>query len=182
MILMKKLLFGVLLLAGFGTRPALAQRHVKHMAAWGAHVGCSETGTYYEASYTSLLTNRLALRTSGLRETGTLAGRGRYESYAGRVLLSPQLFRVGEVAYVHLLLGGGAGYERTNRNGSGELAAGAPAPQRFTYGPQAGMEADCFLGNRLSLVVTATKGYLFNQPLIDQWPGYASAGLRYHFR
>ena len=171
-----------LLLAGAGSAPALAQRHIKHLAAWGAHASRSETGTYYEASYTSMLTNRLALRGSGLRETGTLTGRGQYESYAGRVLLAPQLFRVGEFAYVHLLLGGGAGYERTNLNGTGELGAGAMAPQRFTYGPQAGLEADFFLGNRLSLVATATKGYLFNNPLIDQWPGHASGGLRYHFR
>ncbi|GAA4493004.1 hypothetical protein GCM10023172_00970 [Hymenobacter ginsengisoli] len=179
---MKKLLLVALLLDGAGAAPALAQRHVKHMAAWGAHVGRSETGTYYEASYTSLLTNRLALRGSGLRETGTLAGRGQYERYAGRVLLAPQLLRVGEVAYVHLLLGGGAGYEHTNLNGTGEQAAGAQTPQRFTYGPQAGLEADFFLGNRLSLVATATKGYLFNNPLIEQWLGHAGIGLRYHFR
>ncbi|QKG59085.1 hypothetical protein GKZ68_20605 (plasmid) [Hymenobacter sp. BRD128] len=89
------------------------------------------------------------------------------------MLLAPQLFHVGEFAYVHLLLGGGAGFEQTNRDGTGELTAGAKAPQRFTYGPQAGAEADFFLGNRVSLVATATKGYLFNNPLIDQWPGLA---------
>ena len=101
---------------------------------------------------------------------------------AGRVLLAPQLFRLGEVAYVHLLLGAGAGYERTGENNTGELPTDAKQPQRFTYGPQAGAEVDVFLGNRFSLVGTATKAYLFNNTLIDQWPGYASAGLRYHFR
>jgi hypothetical protein len=179
---MKNLLLVALLLAGAGAAPAFAQRHVQHIASWGAHLGRSEKGDFYELSYTSMLTNRLALRVSGLRDAGTLSGRGEYASYVGRVLLAPQLFRLGEVAYVHLLLGAGAGYERTGENGIGELAPDAKEPQRFTYGPQAGAEVDCFLGNRLSLVATATKGYLFNTPLIDQWPGYASAGLRYHFR
>lgn len=179
---MKNFLLVALLLAGAGAVPASAQRHVQHMASWGAHRGRSEQGTYYELSYTSMLTNRLALRASGLRETGTLSGRGDYASYAGRVLLAPQLFRLGEVVYVHLLLGAGAGYERTGEHGTGEPAADVQQPQRFTYGPQAGAEADVFLGNRFSLVATATKGYLFNNPLLDQWPGYASAGLRYHFR
>jgi hypothetical protein len=179
---MKNLLLVALLLAGAGAVPASAQRHVKHIASWGAHLGRSEKGDFYELSYTSMLTNRLALRVSGLHDAGNLSGRGEYVSYVGRVLLAPQLFRLGEVAYVHLLLGAGAGYERTVENATSEPAPDAKEPQRFTYGPQAGVEVDCFLGNRLSLVATATKGYLFNNPLIDQWPGYASAGLRYHFR
>ena len=178
---MKKPLLVALLLTGTGAVPALAQRHVQHISSWGAHLGRSEKGTYYELSYTSMLTNRLALRASGLRETGRLSGRGHYSSYAGRVLLSPQLFRLGEVAYVHLLLGAGAGYERTGEHAPARPADARP-PQRFTYGPQAGAEVDCFLSNRLSLVATATKAYLFNDPLLDQWPGYAGAGLRYHFR
>lgn len=179
---MKHLLLVALLMAGAGALPASAQRHVQHIASWGAHLGRSEKGDYYELSYTSMLTNRLALRASALRDAGNLTGRGEYSSYVGRVLLAPQLFRLGEVAYVHLLLGAAAGYERTGENGTGEPLADAREPQRFTYGPQAGAEVDCFLGNRLSLVATATKGYLLNNPLIDQWPGYASAGLRYHFR
>ena len=174
---MKNLLLVALLLAGAGAVPAFAQRHVQHITSWGAHLGRSEKGDYYELSYTSMLTNRLALRASGLRDAGNLAG-GEYSSYVGRVLLAPQLFRLGEVAYVHLLLGAGAGYERTGENGTGELPADAREPQRFTYGPQVGAEVDVFLGNRFSLVATATKGYLFNNPLIDQWPGYAGAGLR----
>jgi hypothetical protein len=129
-----------------------------------------------------MLTNRLALRTSALRDAGTLPRGGEYSSYQGRVLLAPQLFRIGEFAYVHLLVGAGAGYERTNENGTGELAEGAKRPQRFTYGPHAGAEVDFFLGNRFSLVATGTKGYLFNDSRIDEWPGNASAGLRYHFR
>jgi len=179
---MKKLLLVLLLMAGTGILPASAQRHVKHIASWGAHVGRSETGDYYELSYTPMLTNRLALRLSGGYETGNLATRGEYSIYQGRVFLSPQLFRLGEFVYVHLLLGAGAGYEWTNQNGTGELATGTKEPQRFTYGPQVGAEADFFLGNRLSLVATGTKGYLLNNPLIDQWPGMASVGLRYHFR
>ncbi|MCB2380345.1 hypothetical protein LGH70_22325 [Hymenobacter sp. BT635] len=179
---MKNLVLVALLLAGAGAVPASAQRHVKHISSWGAHLGRSEKGDYYELSYTSMLTNHLALRAGALRDAGNLGGRGEYSSYAGRVLLAPQLFRLGEVAYVHLLLGATAGYERTHENGTGELLVDAREPQRFTYGPQAGAEVDCFLGNRFSLVATATKGYLLNNPIIDQWPGYASAGLRYHFR
>lgn len=179
---MKKLLLVVLLLAGVGILPASAQRHVKHLASWGAHLGRSETGDYYELSYTPMLTNHLALRLSGGYEHGTLTTRGEYSVYQGRILLSPQLFRLGEVAYAHLLVGAGAGYEWTNQNGTGEMISSAKEPQRFTYGPQVGAEVDFFLGNRLSLVATGTKGYLFNNPLVDQWPGLASIGLRYHFR
>ena len=62
---MKKLLLVALALAGAGTSPALAQRHVKHISSWGAHLGRSEKGDYYELSYTSMLTNQLALRPSG---------------------------------------------------------------------------------------------------------------------
>ncbi len=162
--------------------PASAQRHVKHIASWGAHIGRSETGNYYELSYTPMLTDRLALRLSGGYEHGTLTTRGEYSVYLGRVLLSPQLFHLGEAVYVHLLVGAGAGYESTNQKNTGELATGSAEPQRFTYGPQAGLEADFFLGNRLSWVATGTKGYLFNNPLIDHWPLLASIGLRYHFR
>ncbi|TGE14974.1 hypothetical protein E5J99_13785 [Hymenobacter elongatus] len=133
-------------------------------------------------SYTPMLTNRLALRLSGGYENGHQTSRGEYSVYQGQVLLSPQLFHLGEVAYFHLLVGAGAGFEWTNQNGSGELVAGSSEPQRFTYGPQAGLEADFFLGNRLSLVATGTKGYLFNNSLIDHWPSLASVGLRYHFR
>ncbi|MCR5890568.1 hypothetical protein LRS06_22845 [Hymenobacter sp. J193] len=86
---MKKLLLMVLLTAGVGILPASAQRHVKHLASWGAHVGRSETGDYYELSYTPMLTNRLALRLSGGYEHGTLPARGEYSVYQGRVLLSP---------------------------------------------------------------------------------------------
>ena len=179
---MKKLLLVVLLLAGAGILPASAQRHVKHISSWGAHVGRSEKGDYYELSYTAMLSNRLALRLSGGYENGNLATAGEYSVYQGRVFLSPQLFQLGEFAYFHLLLGAGAGYEWTNQNGTGELAIGTKEPQRFTYGPQAGLEADFFLANRLSLVATGTKAYLFNNPLVDQWPGMASVGLRYHFR
>jgi hypothetical protein len=180
---MKKLLSVALLLAGAGSMPALAQRHVKHIASWGAHIGRSEQGNYYELSYTPMLTNRLALRISALREDGNLGGAaGKYAAYQSRILLAPQLFRLGEIVYVHLLFGAGGQYERTNEHGSGNIAPDAKKLQRFTYGPQAGAEADIFLGNRVSLVATGTKGYQFNNSLIDQWPGMASIGLRYHFR
>lgn len=178
---MKKLLLVALLTAGAGAAPALAQRHIKGTAAWGAHVGRSEKGSFYELSYTPLLTNRLGLRFSGLREAGTLGRQGDYSAYQGRVLLAPQLFRLGEVVYVHLLVGAAGQYERTARQRTGELPLDGSTPQRFTYGPQAGAEIDWFLGNRLSLVATGTKGYLLNTSLVDEWPGYLSAGLRYHF-
>ncbi len=69
---MKKLLLVVLLLAGVGILPASAQRHVKHLASWGAHLGRSETGNYYELSYMPMLTNHLALRLSGAMSTAPL--------------------------------------------------------------------------------------------------------------
>jgi len=170
-------------MAGAGVSPALAQRHVKGISAWGAHIGSSEKGRYFELSYSSMLTNRLGLRLSGLRENGYLGNKaGDYAAYQARVLVAPQLFQIGEVVYVHLLFGAGGQYERTNRGGTGELAPNASKPQRVSFGPQAGAEADVFLSNRLSLVATGTKGYQITKSYIDQWPGYLSAGVRYHFR
>lgn len=177
---MKKLLW-LLLLAGAGSRPALAQRHIKHISTWSAQVGRSEQGHYYELGFSSFLTNRTALRVSGLYERGALNTVDNYSSYGGRLFIAPQLLHLGEFAYVHLLVGLAGNYEfggeQPTRDG-----LGTERNQRFTYGPQAGAEADFFLGNRVSVVATATKGYLFNNPLIDRWPGYAGVGLRYHFR
>ena len=177
---MQKILW-LLLLAGAGSRPALAQRHIKHISTLSAQVGRSGQGHYYELGFSSFLTNRTALRVSGLYERGSLDAAGNYSSYGGRVFIAPQLLHLGEFAYVHLLLGGAGNYEfggeQPTRDG-----LGTERRQRFTYGPQAGAEADFFLGNRVSVVATATKGYLFNNPLVDSWPGYAGAGLRYHFR
>lgn len=179
---MRKLLLVALVTVSAGLSPALSQRHVKRISAWGAHLGRSEQGQYYELSFSSLLTNRLGLRVSGLREDGNLGKKaGDYAVYQGRVLLAPQLFQIGEVVYVHLLLGAGGQYEQTNQGRTGELAPNASQPQRFSFGPQAGAEADVFLGNRLSLVATGTKGYQIDPSLIDPWPGYLSAGFRYHF-
>ncbi|MGI4741313.1 MAG: hypothetical protein ACRYG7_39610 [Janthinobacterium lividum] len=177
---MKKLLL-LLLLAGAATRPALAQRHVQHISTWSAQVGRSEQGHYYELGYSTFLTDRTALRISGLYEKGTLGALGNYSSYGGRLFIAPQLLHLGEFAYVHLLLGGAGNYELGGEQPTSD-GLSTERRQRFTYGPQAGAEADFFLGNRVSLVATATKSYLLNNPLLDRWPGYAGAGLRYHFR
>lgn len=177
---MKKLIW-LLLLAGAGSRPALAQRHIKHISTLSAQVGRSEQGHYYELGFSSYLTNRTALRVSGLYERGSLGTAGNYSSYGGRLFIAPQLLHLGEFAYVHLLLGLAGNYEFGDEQPASD-GLGTERSQRFTYGPQAGAEADFFLGNRVSVVATATKGYLFNNPLIDRWPGYAGVGLRYHFR
>lgn len=182
---MKKLLL-LLLLTGAAARPALAQRHIKHISTWSAQVGRSEQGHYYELGYSTFLTNRTALRLSGLYERGLyerglLGAAGNYLSYGGRVFVAPQLLQLGEFAYMHLLLGGAGNYELGGKQPTSD-GLGTERRQRFTYGPQAGAEVDFFLGNRVSIAATATKGYLFNNPLIDRWPGYAGVGLRYHFR
>lgn len=177
---MKKLLW-LLLLTGVGTHPALAQRHIKHISTWSAQVGRTEQGHYYELGFSSFLTNRTALRVGGLYESPPLGAVGNYSSYGARVFIAPQLLHLGEFAYVHLLLGLAGNYEFGGEQPTSD-GLGTERRQRFTYGPQAGAEADFFLGNRVSVVATATKGYLFNNPLIDRWPGYAGLGLRYHFR
>ena len=177
---MKNLLL-LLLLTCASARPALAQRHIKHISTWSAQVGRSEQGHYYELGFSTFLTNRTALRIGGLYERGSLGTEGNYSAYGGRVLIAPQLLHLGEFAYVHLLLGGAGNYELGGEQPTSD-GLGTERRQRFTYGPQAGAEADFFLGNRVSIVATATKGYLFSNPLIDRWPGYAGVGLRYHFR
>ncbi|KAA3435961.1 hypothetical protein [Rufibacter hautae] len=173
---MKKALLSLLLFIGLGTlSPALAQRHVKHISAWGVHYGRTEMGKFYEGSYINYLTDKLSVRVSGLREFGDLEV-GEYSAFSGRGFLAPQLFRIGEFAYFHLLLGGAASYERTGEGSNSDRR------ERFTYGPQAGAEVDFFFGNRISLVATGIKGKMFNKTHLDEWPGFISLGLRYHFR
>jgi hypothetical protein len=179
---MKKALLIILLGVGLAPFSAVfAQRHVKHIAAWGAHLGWTEQGAIYEISYTNYLSNKLSLRISVLREHGKLAATGDYLVFSSRLFIAPELFRIGEIAYFHLLLGGGGSFERTNwplevsENNN-------PLRTRFTYGPQAGAEVDIFFGNRISFVVSGTKGKIFNNSNVDEWPGYAALGLRYHFR
>lgn len=179
---MKKALLSLLLLIGIGTlSPALAQRHVRHISAWSAHYGRTEKGKFYEGSYLNYLTDKLSVRASGLREFGDQEGRGKYAAFSVRGFLAPQFFRIGEFAYFHLLLGGAASYERTGEDSGGE-GSNSGRRERFTYGPQAGAEVDFFFGNRISLVATGIKGKTFNKTHLDEWPGFVSLGLRYHFR
>ncbi|WP_181307954.1 hypothetical protein [Rufibacter sp. XAAS-G3-1] len=179
---MKKALLSLLIFIGIGSfSPVLAQRHVRHISAWGAHYGRTEKGKFYEGSYMNYLNDKLSVRVSGLREFGDLVVSGEYSAFSGRGFLAPQLFRIGEFAYFHLLLGGAASYERTGEDSDGE-GSNSGRRERFTYGPQAGAEVDFFFGNRISLVATGIKGKTFNKTHLDEWPGFFSLGLRYHFR
>ncbi len=179
---MKKALLSFLIVIGLSLyMPVLAQRHIKNIAAWGAHYGRTENGEFYEASYINYLTDKMIVRVSGLREFGDVEGEGEYSAFSSRVFLSPQLFRIGEFVYFHVLLGGMGSYKRTGENLiNGEI--NSLRRERFTYGPQAGLEADLFFGNRISLVASATKGKMFNRSHLDRWPGQAGIGIRYHFR
>lgn len=170
-------------MAGVGASPALAQRHIKGLNSLSASYGATEKGMFTEVSFARLLSNRNALRLAVTRENGTMGASGDYSAYGVRAAFSPQLFRLGEEVYVHLLVGGTGQYERTGQKGSAtNIPEDAKRPQRFTYGPVAGAEVDFFLANRFSIVGTATKTYLFNNPLIDKWAGFYSGGLRYYFR
>ncbi|MGV3587972.1 MAG: hypothetical protein ACO1OF_13280 [Adhaeribacter sp.] len=162
---------------------AFAQRHVKHISAWGAHLGRTEKGTFYEVSYANYLTDKLTLRVSGLREHGDLSATGDYLVLSSRLFIAPELFRIGEIAYFHLLLGVSGAYERTNELLALENSENDKAYRtHFTYGPQAGAEADIFISNRISIVVSGTKGKMFNNSHLDEWPSYTGLGLRYHSR
>lgn len=179
---MKKALLSWLLLAGLGAlSPVLAQRHVKHISTWGAHYGRTEKGNFYEGSYANYLTDKLSIRVGGLSEFGHLEAKGKYSALSARVFLAPELFRIGEFAYFHLLLGGAGSYERTGENLAGEGNKEGKR-ERFTYGPQAGAEVDLFINNRISLVASGIKGKMFNRSHLDEWPGFASVGIRYHVR
>ncbi|QNE42018.1 hypothetical protein F1C16_20555 (plasmid) [Hymenobacter sp. NBH84] len=177
---MKTLILVGCLMVGAGTwLPALAQRHIKGVGAIGVHYGRTEKGTYAEISYNRFVSNALSLRLGATRERGTLGLKGEYSAYGLTALAAPQLFRLGETAYLHLLVGVVGRYERTGENGTNGQDGGTD-PQRATVGPQAGAELDVFFGNRFSLVGTATKSALFGGALIDRWPGFYGVGLRYH--
>ncbi|WP_026461342.1 hypothetical protein [Adhaeribacter aquaticus] len=179
---MKKALLIWILLFGFALlTPVMAQRHVKHISAWGAHYGRTENGEFYEGSYLNYLTDKISVRVSGLREFGNVEGEREYSAFSSRVFLSPQFFRIGEFAYFHLLLGGMGSYEST-KGVSVPRESNSAKRERIIYGPQAGLEVDIFLHNRISLVASGTKGKMFNHSHLDEWPGHAGFGIRYHFR
>lgn len=110
-----------------------------------------------------------------------MLGEGELAAFKGWVFLLLQLFSLGEVAYVHALLGTAASHERISEKGTDETPE-AGKPQCFTYGPQIGAEVYFYSSNRISLTATATKGRQFNDALIDSWPGYVGLGLRYYFQ
>jgi hypothetical protein len=159
---------------------ALAQRHVKHMASWGGHLGRTEKGEYHELSYSTFLTDKASFRLGILREYGPLNDTGKYRAFTSRLFVAPQLFRIGERIYFHLLFGGSGSYERIEDSGA-DPEEKEEVHKRVVYGPQAGVEADLYLGNRVSIAASGTKGLLLNHTRLDEWPGYASIGLRYHF-
>jgi hypothetical protein len=173
----------LLVLASSGASPALAQRHIRGLNTLGAHYGATGAGRFAELSYGRYLRDKTSLRFAVAREYGGLAGRGNFSAYGLRTAIAPSLFRIGQTVYVHMLYGVAVQYERTGQDRSDPaLTEGATRPQSLTAGPYVGLEGDVFLGNHVSLVATATKGYLFFDPLISHWPGVLTGGLRYHFR
>jgi hypothetical protein len=108
---------------------------------------------------------------------------GDYLALSSRLFMAPELFRIKEIAYFHLLLGVSGSFERTNEHLALEDSENNNALRtRFTFGPQAGVEIDIFFGNRISLVISGTKGKMFNNSYLNQWPGYVTLGLKYHSR
>lgn len=178
----RPLLLALCLLLVSLPRVGNCQRHIQRMNTVGALIGRTERGTYVHASYGKFLTNKTRLDVAVLRERGNGgAGVGEFSSYGSSIGVSRLVFRLGEVLYCHAQLQGLARYERLQENNTGGREGGS-APQTFSFGPMAGLDADLYLHNRVSLVASATKGYLFSRPLIDSFPGFYGVGLRYHFR
>lgn len=179
---MKKALLTILVgMAITVITPVFAQRHVKQISALGVHWGRTEKGKFFEVSFAHYLTNKLGIRANGMRENGHLGATDKYSAFSSRLFLAPEIYRIREIAFFHLLLGGSGSYERTSANPDDSYLNNV-LQERFTYGPQAGAEVDVFFGNRWSLVISGMKGKLFNDSSLDEWPGYGSLGLRYHFR
>ncbi|MDU0372094.1 hypothetical protein ACFPAF_16955 [Hymenobacter endophyticus] len=172
------LLAGALTLA----TTASAQRHIRHLNSLTGSYGSTEPGRLLGLSYGRFLTNTTRLDVLATRERGQgRAGIGEFSAYGVAVGGSRQLFRVGSSVYVHaqgLVLGR---YERKQENNTGGREGGK-APQGAAVGPLLGLDTDVYLADAVSLALTAQKGYLWLNPQIDRWPGFYSAGLRFHFR
>lgn len=173
---MKRSLLLLALLAGLVTLPALAQRHIKNFNAVGVTYGASEQGTLVELSYGRYVTDHLLLRTAALSEWGNTTNGYRVGQLSAH--LAPQVLCLGEFFYLHTLAGVVGRYEWTDKNRTAEDAS--QTPQRVTFGPELGAEADLFLGNRISLTGSARKARVFNNSRIDAWPGTYTVGLRLH--
>jgi len=174
---MKYVLSFLLVLAGVGASPALAQRHIKNYNSAALSYGESEKGKVVELSYGRYVTNRLVLRGAVLGERGNAATGYRVGQLSAH--LAPQVLRFGEWFYLHGLAGVVGRYEWTELDRPAEEGDGK-TPQRVTFGPELGAEADIFLHNRLSLIGSARKARLFNDSRLDTWPGTYTVGLRLH--
>lgn len=176
---MKRFLFLLLLAGGcLGAAPALAQRHVKNLNALGLLGGITDQGYALEVTYGRLATDRNMVRFGVLTERNLLDGTRNYAAGQLSVHFAPQLFQISETLYVHVLLGGVVRYEQRDA-----LDATDTSPtSRVVAGPEAGLEADLFLLDRLSLVGSLRKGYLFNKPLFDAWPTMGLVGVRWYLR
>lgn len=173
---MKQSLLLLALLAGVGTLPALAQRHIKNYNTVGISYGASEQGRLAELVYGRYVTDRLLLRGAALGEWGNTFNGYRVGQVSAH--LAPQVLRLGEFFYLHALLGVVGRYERTDEDRTEEGTD--KAPPRVTFGPELGTEADLFLSNALSLTASARKARVFNSSRIDTWPGTYTVGLRFH--
>ena len=163
-------------------RQGVCQRHIRRLNTVGAQIGRTEEGTYVSASYGRFLTNRTRLDFGASRERGSgRAGIGEFSAYGASIGVSRLVFRLGEVFYCHAQLQALGRYERLQENNTGGREGGK-APQGFALGPVAGLSADLYLHNRISLTASATKGRLFLDPKVDSWPGFYGVGLRYHFQ
>jgi hypothetical protein len=157
-----------------------AQRHDKRITGLGVVYGKTDNGRFLEGSWTRYVSDKTYLRlgVSLSRPERLLRGGSASSAYGLSLTIAPLLFRIKEVAYVHVLAGGQARYERTNEDGLDPDRVGVK--QSFYGGPLLGLETDVFLGNRLSLVGTLQKGIVFPDGGLARWPGYYGVGLRFH--
>lgn len=177
-----RLLLLALLLLALAPRPGLAQRHDKRITGLAVLGGSTDQGRFAEVSWMHYLSDNTYLRLglSLARPTQLLRHVDSNSAYGLSLAVAPKLFQVREVLYVHLLAGGLFRYERTHEHALAGDTTGVQ--QHYAGGPLLGLEADLFLGNRLSLVGTVQKAIVFPGDGLTQWPGYYGAGLRYHLR
>lgn len=157
-----------------------AQRHDKRITGLGLVYGKTDNGKFGEGSWTRYVSDNTYLRlgVSLARPDNLLRGGTSSSAYGLSLAVAPLLFRIREVAYVHVLAGALGRYERTNEDGAALDEQGVQ--QDFFGGPLLGLETDIFLGNRLSVVGTLQKAFIFPGDGITRWPGFYGVGLRVH--
>lgn len=163
------------------SRPALAQREVRHLDAVNAYYGGTSDGVYYQLGYARYISDKTRFEMAIALEQGPRDnappdrdGLPRYRGYEIGIGITPRLFHVGELIYVRVPIQVRTRYERLPPTGPADKDG-------FTVGPSVGFAADLYLTDLISLTGEFRQNWYPVGSPINKTPRYFGGGLSLHF-